>query len=214
MKIVFISDTHNRHQDIEIPDGDLIIHAGDFSGRGHEYEVLSFFSWFSALPHKYKVFIAGNHDFMAERDPISFQKLIPDNLVYLNDSMVTIEGIRIWGSPITPWFHDWAFNRKRGAQIMWHWNLIPENIDILVTHGPPQGILDKTARGNEAGCEDLLVTLDRARPRIHVFGHIHEAYGQVQQDETLFINASILNLQYKIANQPVVIDWEEINFEP
>jgi Icc-related predicted phosphoesterase len=124
----------------------------------------------------------------------------------LNDSGVEIEGMTVWGSPITPFFFDWAFNRHRGAHIRRHWDLIPAGVDILVTHGPPYGILDRTARGQCVGCEELLPVVERLRPRLHVFGHIHEAYGQVEVKGTRFVNASVLDLHYRRVNAPVVID--------
>ena len=147
MKIVAISDTHGLHTQVKVPDGDILIHTGDVSSQGKEFEIILFLNWFRDLPHKHKVFIAGNHDFYFERTPVSdVNKIIPDNVIYLNDSGVTVEGIRIWGSPIQPWFYDWAFNRQRGAEIKKHWDLIPENTDILMTHGPAFGIHDRTTR--------------------------------------------------------------------
>lgn len=207
MKIVFLSDTHGRHKGVKVPDGDLLIHAGDLSNKGLPNELQDFFSWFSGLPHPHKVLTSGNHDYLAEKNPIAFKELIPDNCVYLEDSGATVAGIKIWGSPITPWFYDWAFNRQRGPDIARHWELIPEGTELLITHGPPFGILDRTARGKLAGCEDLLNRISIVQPKIHVFGHIHEAYGQLKQGNTHFINASILNLQYQIAHAPVVVDW-------
>ena len=157
MKIVCISDTHDKHNQLELPDGDMLIHAGDVSSQGKQIQVEAFLKWFSAQPHKHKIFIAGNHDFFFERMPEDYiQSLIPENVIYLNDSGVTIEGLKIWGSPVQPWFYDWAFNRKRGKDIRKHWDLIPTNTDILITHGPPFGILDATNSGEKVGCEDLL----------------------------------------------------------
>lgn len=207
MKIVFISDTHTKHHQIEVPEGDLLIHAGDFSSRGYVPEVEDFFNWYRDQPHPHKVVIAGNHDFLAEKNPEKFRSLVPENVIYLEDSGTTIEGIHIWGSPITPWFYNWAFNRYRGDKIRPHWDLIPDNTDIIITHGPPFGILDKTARGEAVGCRELLAKTEKVKPRIHVFGHIHEAYGEQKQHGTHFINASTLNLQYKVAHQPVIVDW-------
>ncbi|MFN8395634.1 MAG: metallophosphoesterase [Bacteroidia bacterium] len=122
--------------------------------------------------------------------------MVFDNVIYLNDSGVEIEGVKIWGSPIQPWFFDWAFNRQRGADIAKHWALIPEDTDILVTHGPPYGILDRTDDGKLVGCEELIKVVERIRPKIHVFGHIHEAHGSLIKDGTHYVNASILNLRY------------------
>ncbi|MCU0389773.1 MAG: metallophosphatase domain-containing protein [Thermoflexibacter sp.] len=205
MKIVCISDTHGLHEQVSIPEGDILLHAGDISKRGKEHEVVNFNHWLATLPHPHKVMIAGNHDFIFEQNPTLAQSLIT-NAIYLNDSMIEINGLKIWGSPISPWFHDWAFNRKRGNEIKKHWDLIPAEIDILITHGPPFGILDYTASGRTVGCEELAKTIIKIKPKIHLFGHIHESYGIVEVNQTTFINASILDLNYKVVNQAVVIE--------
>lgn len=206
MRFVAISDTHGKHQ-FDLPSGDVILHAGDVSSRGLKTEIERFLDWFSNLNYAYKIFIAGNHDFFFENAPQSeIQALIPDNVIYLNDSGVEIEGIKIWGSPIQPWFYDWAFNRQRGPAIQKHWDLIPEDSDIVITHGPVFGIHDRTMSGELVGCEDLLPVIQRIAPKVHLCGHIHEAYGTKQVGETLYINASILDLRYTIAHDPVVFD--------
>ena len=199
MKIICISDTHSANGRVEVPDGDLLLHAGDVSRRGNEYEIIEFNEWLGTLPHKHKVVIAGNHDFMFEKYPKPARKLIT-NAIYLEDSFVKIGGLKIWGSPITPWFYNWAFNRYRGANIKKHWDLIPDDIDILITHGPPLGILDQTNRGEATGCADLLEVVTRIKPKLHLFGHIHEAYGQREIDGTTFINASIMDIDYQPVN--------------
>ena len=209
MRIVCISDTHGKHNKLVLPEGDMILHAGDFSSKGRPKEVRAFFRWFSDLPYRHKIVIAGNHDFLAENEPEYFRSLIPDNCHYLEDSGVTVEGIRIWGSPITPWFFDWAFNRKRGAEIRPYWEKIPEQTDILLTHGPPMGILDRTARGMQVGCEDLKAILPHINPAVHLFGHIHEAYGTQSVGGTLFVNASVLNLLYQLMHFPVLLEWKD-----
>lgn len=207
MRFIAISDTHGKHGQILIPEGDVLIHAGDVCSRGSREEAEAFVKWFSSLPHRYKIFIAGNHDFYFERAaPEEVKKLIPANLIYLNDSGVAIEGIRIWGSPVQPWFMDWAFNRQRGADIRKHWDLIPANTDVLVTHGPVHGILDKTFTGESVGCEDLLHKVLEIKPKVHICGHIHEGYGEVHQHGVHFINASNLNLNYRPVNKAVVFE--------
>ncbi len=207
MKIVLISDTDGRHNEVDIPDGDILIHAGDLSSRGKKEEIIDFLNWFSNQPHKYKIFIAGNHDFFFEREPKEIvEAIIPKNVIYLNDSGIEIEDIKIWGSPVQPEFYNWAFNRERGIDIKKHWDLIPKDTDILITHGPPEGILDKTVRGKGVGCEELLLTVNVIKPKIHVFGHIHEAYGVEKVNNTSFINASILNERYYYTNDPIIIE--------
>jgi Icc-related predicted phosphoesterase len=125
------------------------------------------------------------------------------------DSGVTIEGIKFWGSPVTPFFHNWAFNRYEN-EIGPHWDLIPEGIDVLITHGPPHGILDKTIReGWSVGCKSLKAKVDQIKPQVHVFGHIHEEMGQVEIGGTTFINASVVDERYRLwHNRPPVINVE------
>jgi predicted phosphohydrolase len=207
MQIVAISDTHGQHADLRLPPGDVLIHAGDVSGRGKESEIVDFLQWFAAQPHPHKIMIAGNHDFYFERESEErIRPIIPPNVTYLNDSGTTVNGLRIWGSPVSPWFFDWAFNRQRGADIQRHWNLIPADTDILITHGPVQGILDRTTRGEAVGCENLLATVQAIRPRYFICGHIHEAFGMVEKNGTTFINASVLDERYRLVNEPVVVE--------
>lgn len=207
MKFVVISDTHGQHRSLKLPKGDIIIHAGDISKRGHPIEMEDFLDWFSNLKFKHKLFIAGNHDFFLEQaHPRIIEQMIPKGVVYLNDSSCEIDGLMLWGSPITPWFNNWAFNRSRGAEIKQHWDLIPDDTDVLITHGPPFGILDETVYSKRTGCEELLLKVYQIKPKLHVFGHIHEDYGQHTKDETIFLNASVLDDHYQLMHQPLVID--------
>ncbi|KAA6337055.1 3' 5'-cyclic adenosine monophosphate phosphodiesterase CpdA [termite gut metagenome] len=210
MNILFFSDTHCLHRRLkDIPPADMIIHAGDVSFSGEDHEVEDFIRWFGKLDYKYKIFIAGNHDFYFEDETIRrIQRMLPENAYYLCDSGVEIEGIKFWGSPINPRFLDWAFNCERGEQIRGHWKLIPKDTDILITHSPPFGLLDQTTRGVHTGCEDLLKAIKRIKPRYHLFGHIHEAYGMIQSGKTTFINGSVLNEHYVIQNPPVAFCYE------
>jgi len=207
MKLVLISDTHGKHNQLNLPKGEMLIHAGDVSSRGTKEQVLEFIEWFSSQDYKYKIFIAGNHDFFLEKEnKENIDSIIPSNINYLNDSGIEIEGIKIWGSPVQPWFYDWAFNRERGEEINKHWELIPEDTDILITHGPPFGILDETLRGERVGCVDLLNKVNLVKPKLHVFGHIHEDYGVEEKGETTYVNASVVNLHYEMQNKAVEIE--------
>lgn len=207
MKIIAISDTHGQHQSVKLPAGDMLIHAGDVSKRGTQPQVQEFLDWFSALDYRYKIFIAGNHDFYFEREKAAaIEALIPANIIYLNDSFVEIEKLKIWGSPVQPWFYDWAFNRQRGEDIRRHWKLIPEALDILITHGPVAGILDRVITGQHVGCEDLAERIRQVKPRVHICGHIHEAYGVETHDGIKYINASVLDEEYVLRNSPVVFE--------
>jgi predicted phosphohydrolase len=214
-RIVCLSDTHGRHDVLTVPDGDLLIHAGDMTMRGREPEVEEFAAWFTALPHRHKVVIAGNHDWLCERRPTRARELLSD-VTYLLDEETVAAGLRIWGSPWQPWFHDWAFNLARGKAIRAKWDLIPDGTDILVTHGPPFGFLDGVRRPGwftedataveHIGCEELRVALDRVAPQLHIFGHIHEGYGQARSGETILVNASICDADYQPVNPPIVVD--------
>ncbi|MBS1636912.1 MAG: metallophosphatase domain-containing protein [Bacteroidetes bacterium] len=207
MKFVTIADSHGQHHRLILPKGDVIIHAGDVSRRGEENEVIDFLNWFSTLDYQHKIFIAGNHDFYFERTSgEEIKKIIPNNVTYLCDSGTTIENVKIWGSPVTPWFFDWAFNRRRGEPIARHWDLIPSDTDILITHGPAFCKLDKTKDGKNVGCKDLLDKVRELKPKFHVCGHIHEAYGQLSHSMTRFINASVLDENYVLKNAPLTFD--------
>lgn len=218
MKILCISDTHTKHDKIpsvylENADNaiDMIIHAGDVSSRGTETEIINFLEWYDKLPFKYKIFIPGNHDFFFEKtDNDLIIKLLSKytSITYLNDSGIDIDGIKIWGSPITPYFHNWAFNRI-GYEINKHWDLIPLDTNILITHGPVFGYLDLTLQGIRSGCEFLRERLpDFTDLKMHICGHIHEAYGEHEVvDGQLFLNASVLNRRYEMQNKPIFIEY-------
>ena len=206
MKIVCISDTHTKHQEVILPKGDLLIHAGDVSWVGSELQLIDFFKWFDKQDFKHKIFIAGNHDLMFERNPKQAQSLIPKSIIYLEESSVTIEGIKIYGTPITPYFFNWAFNRYPGQDIEQHTQQIPNDTDILITHGPPYGILDANVKGEHCGCPSLLSKIQEVKPKLLICGHIHEGYGRLQKEESLYINASLLNHRYEYKNSPVVVE--------
>lgn len=218
MQIIFISDTHGQHKDLQLPkletkedEKTMLIHTGDISKRGKEDEIKDFLEWFEVQDYTYKIFIAGNHDFLFEMNPSLAESFIPKNIIYLNNSSIEIEGIKIWGSPITPRFYDWAFNCDRGEKIKKYWEQIPLDTDILLTHGPAYKILDQTIQGLQVGCEELIQFVEKIKPKIHAFGHIHEAYGKANNLDTTFINASVLDIRYKLVNQPFLIDWKEFN---
>jgi len=207
MRIVCISDTHGFHRQLDLPEGDLLIHAGDFSNTGEPEMIADFLDWFAGQAHAHKVFIAGNHDFLAEKEPETFRTMIPDSLIYLEDSAAEVAGLKLWGSPITPWFFDWAFNRQRGEEIAAYWAMIPEETDLLITHGPPFGLRDMNLHGQITGCEDLNRRVWEVNPRLHVFGHIHEGHGTVTANKVSFINASSIDVHYREKNPPIVYDW-------
>ena len=208
-RIVCLSDTHNRHEDVRVPDGDILIHAGDATNLGTIEEIVRFARWFAALPHRHKIFVAGNHDWLFETNPRLAENLLDGEIVYLCDSSVEIENLIIYGSPWTPRFFNWAFNANRGAEMREKWRLIPETVDVLITHGPPHGILDAVARFDgfeNTGCEDLRERVEEVMPRLHIFGHIHEGFGNVDKSGTKFVNAANCDENYFPGNAPIVVD--------
>jgi Icc-related predicted phosphoesterase len=203
--IDMLSDTHGRHRQIQLPGGDMLIHSGDATSYGALAETISFLDWLGSQDYSYRIFVPGNHDRIFETDlPFMKEECKKRGIILLVDSGIEIEGIKIYGSPVTPWFHDWAFNRHRGEPIKRHWDLIPEDTDILITHGPAHGILDYVPRPNgvmeHCGCADLLAKIYETKIKLHVFGHIHYASGVKYADGRTFVNAANLNEAYTLQN--------------
>jgi predicted phosphodiesterase len=218
MKITLISDTHSKHGQItnDLPGGDLIIHAGALSSMGYQEEHKWFFEWYKKLPYDHKVFIAGNHDwgFQDNSNETSLQLKNYPEIDYLQDAMYVLgddytSAVKIYGTPWQPRFHDWAFNADRGEDIKQHWDKIPTNgVDILVTHGPAWGFLDKVhGQGLHLGCEDLAEAIARVKPKIHVCGHIHTGHGYYFNGETHFFNAAVLDERYAYTQDPFTFEW-------
>ena len=205
MKLVCLSDTHSLHRRIPaIPDGDVLIHAGDSLGQGTLENIEDLNDWLGSLPHRYKIVIAGNHDWAFQDTPEAARAAL-SNAIYLEDSGVEIEGVRFWGSPWTPTFMNWGFMLDRGQPLHDAWALIPDNTDVLITHGPPLGFGDAVHGGSHnVGCRDLLERIDGLQLKAHIFGHIHEGYGTYQRRGTTLINASSCTEWYEPSNPPVV----------
>lgn len=213
MRLVFISDTHLRHA-FSIPEGDVLVHCGDFTMRGSASEISRFDQWQQTLKSKfrYTVIIAGNHEIGFEETPEAAQRLLKTPR-YLQDSSIVIEGVKFYGSPWQPWFYDWAFNFPEGSEgrrvARETWAKIPDDTDVLVTHGPPYGILDRNLQREHCGDRDLPFALKRVKPRIHAFGHIHCAHGSMRHPgygDTLFVNACICDEAYMPTQAPIVVD--------
>lgn len=211
LTLVCISDTHGRHRELAVPPGDVLLFAGDLSNHGQPNDVYEFDDWLSTLPHPHKLLICGNHDFHFERDSADARRRIR-HASYLQDNGAEVAGLKVWGSPWQPRFFDWAFNLDRGPELAAKWALIPDDTDVLITHGPPAGILDHTRRGDPAGCADLLERVSVVKPKLHLFGHIHEAAGVMQTPDTLFVNASIGTGRY--GGNPVVVTWDGVRMIP
>ena len=185
MKILHLSDTHNRHQLLtNLPAADVIVHCGDFTEDGTPKEVLDFLNWFIDLPYKYKIFVTGNHD-LCLRGAKDFEDL-PDNVFFLQDRGVTIDGITFFGI---------AYDHSE--------SLIPNDTDIVITHEPPIMILDQSS-GRHWGNVPLFKRMMDVKPRYHLFGHAHEGYGTVKQNGIVFSNGAVLDDHYRMCYPPKV----------
>ena len=239
MRIVCISDTHGLHKIIDdinpIPKGDILVHAGDCTNVGKEKEIEDFVHWFQNIKgFDTKIFIAGNHDFGFEHYTglrhsneapwlhhlLNEENLSQSDVVYLHDSEFVIESpefsrpLKFYGSPWQPEFYNWAFNLPRmGEELERYWSMIPEDTDVLITHSPPNFIRDFTPSNLAIGCELLACHVERVKPLLHVFGHIHHSYGAVQKEHTMFVNASTCTERYVPSNKPIVIDLKEYEGE-
>jgi Icc-related predicted phosphoesterase len=221
MKITFISDTHTKHWELseQLSGGDLLIHAGDLMNSGrNSNDISDFCKWFDGIDnYNHKIFIAGNHDRMFEDFPQKAMEIVNSfkTINYLQDDWIKVGDdesiVKIYGSPWQPWFYDWAFNLPKGGPgLMSKWEAIPNDTDILITHGPPQDHLDVSGPPyNEPhlGCALLRVKVDEQPPKIHLFGHIHGGYGYKFHNGTHFFNASVLNESYDQVNKPITFDW-------
>jgi Icc-related predicted phosphoesterase len=175
---------------------------------GHKHEIEQFLKWFSNTDFEHKIFIAGNHDFGFEERTDIDQEFKDLGVTYLFDNDITIDGIKFYGSPWQPEFHNWAFNLPRGEELAAKWEKIPDDVDILITHGPAYGILDYAPIGGHVGCEELYRKIVEVKPKIHVCGHIHDSYGQKSMGGIEFLNASTLNDRYEYAHKPIVVEYD------
>ncbi len=215
--ILTMSDTHNQHGILSnIPDADILVHAGDLTGQGRPFEIEEVCRWFKTKlsDGKFKdvVFISGNHDFGFQEAPERMYQFYKEtaHLHYLKDSQVTIQGVTIYGVPWNPWFYDWAWNLKRGSDEMKAvWKQLPENVDLLLTHSPPRGYLDVTRSGEAVGCEDMLEAIVDKKPKVVVCGHIHEAAGsaKIEATDTWVVNTAICNRDYRPKQRPYLIKF-------
>jgi Icc-related predicted phosphoesterase len=218
MKLCLISDTHSLHDQLVLPDGcDVLVHAGDLcngdpDNKHRIKELKNATDWLNEQTKRFAhvVAIAGNHDwacqaFMQENCEDILRNDFFKDVHYLRDSGAVIDGVKFYGSPFTPWFGGWAFNAYRGGQIRERWDLIPQNTDVLITHGPPMGVLDRVWN-EHVGCADLNLRVMTIRPKVHVFGHVHCGYGHKSVNGTEFFNASVVNEAYEVVNKPWIVE--------
>jgi predicted phosphohydrolase len=199
-----MADIHGQHLESPIPDGDILVVAGDITPFGLLSDLDPFNAFLGSLPHRHKIVIAGNHDFCFQDFPEDCRKRL-SHATYLQDQALSVMGLNFYGSPWQPWFLDWAFNLPPGKPLKEKWDLIPKDTDVLITHGPPYGYGDLSSEGKRQGDPELLSAIKRVKPRVNVFGHIHEDYGRWKVGNTLLINASVCNYQYQAVNPPVVV---------
>jgi Icc-related predicted phosphoesterase len=229
-KLTFISDTHNKHKQVyykgfgDLPGGDILIHAGDISSMGYEHEITEFCKWFDSIDnYDTKIFIAGNHDWGFQNNVEKISQIVNSykTIDYLQDENMGVQVgenpmINIYGSPWQPEFYNWAFNLpKNGDELKSKWDNIPDDTDILVTHGPSYGFLDDVTgrRGQHLGCELLTERIKQIKPKIHVCGHIHSGWGYYFDGDTHYFNASVLNEQYIYTQKPFDVEWDSISNE-
>lgn len=205
MIIHAISDLHGYEPDL--PSGDLLIVAGDCTTQDSRQCWHHFSSYLDRLDYKRIVLVAGNHDGHLADDCEWVLSILPRRVTYLQDELLMLEdGTKIYGFPWTPTFHDWHFMIDRGPVMRKMVQRIPDGIDILVSHGPPRGILDGVPiNGNEKlgfrhmGCDDMAEELKRIRPKVHLFGHIHEqGHKTVVEDGITYHNVSAVDRGYEL----------------
>lgn len=212
MKLVIISDTHEKHDKVVLPEGDVLIHCGDFTYQGVTQRVAAFAHWMKNQNFAHKICIPGNHELsfgpaVAHRNTVI--NLIKEaGITYLEDSSTEIDGVKFYGAPWTPFFFNWAFNLPRGEQLANKWKQIPEDVNVLITHGPPHGILDQTSDNGSQGCEELakrVKTLPNLK--VHCFGHLHQDGGKtIDINGVKFVNAAICTDSYSPTNPVQVVE--------
>lgn len=198
MRILHISDTHGFHRRLQdLPDADVLVHSGDFTMNGSEAEAIDFMDWFCDLSYRHKVFICGNHDVCLYEANIQG---LDGNVHYLCNSEVEIDGIKFYGVPM--FIKDCATGRQSR-----NYAKIPNDVDVLVTHTPPYGILDFDDNINY-GAEELLGRISEVSPKLHLFGHIHRQSGVTNMNGTIFSNGAIINKDYTTFRKPNYIELD------
>jgi predicted phosphodiesterase len=208
MRIVDVGDTHGKHDELGILEGDVLIHCGDFCDgfRKSPSDVDGIDAWFARQQFECILCIGGNHDFAAA-ERLRLGLPVFRNAVWLQDTSHVYRGVTFYGAPWLPHLQGWAFYMTPG-ELQEKWSMIPDGTDVLITHTPPFGILDRPRSGNvSCGCPDLLKQLEVVRPRYHVFGHIHASAGIYEGEHTTFVNAASVDSSFDIARVPVTLEY-------
>lgn len=207
MKLVILSDTHCNEP--ELPDGDILIHCGDHTFHGRVHETIDALNWLStAGTFKHRICIAGNHEVGWQNGVDRWIFSAYPRLIYLRDSQVNIDGVKFWGSPVQPLFFNWAFQKQRGEELKRHWAQIPDDTDVLITHGPPKGFGDTNKADERFGDEDLLNRVLEVKPKLHCYGHAHHGSGEYFFQGIHFVNAAVLSEEYQLTKEPIVVDLD------
>lgn len=208
-----LSDSHNGHSELILPSGDILIHCGDFCIKGTYTEAESFIKWFGKQNYKYKILVMGNHDRKAKTHPDILTLIEDYGIIRLHEdnSYIMVEGLKLWGGQFVPackngeYLHNSADPEVRKEA----WKNMPDDLDILITHVPPKSVLDLNCSFEPIGCDFLLEAVKEKKPRVHLFGHVHESAGSLYHNkETKFYNCAVRNYQYKI-----IADYYEITLE-
>jgi Icc-related predicted phosphoesterase len=215
MRIAMVSDIHGRWSKIKVPEVDVLISCGDYSFRGEERMVRDFHAWMYQQPAKHRISVQGNHEVQVEQN-FWYSKQIAEKACpgvhFIDQGDFEIDGIKFYGSAITPWFLDWAWNKRRGEEIQRYWDIIPDDTQVLITHGPPAGILDAIYNVDGSvkdrfGCQDLMNRIGELKDlKLHCFGHIHGSSGEAYFNGVKYINASICDETYYPINPVRIIE--------
>jgi Icc-related predicted phosphoesterase len=229
MKAACFSDTHKTPIQFTLPEVEFGIFSGDCCLPGKREELVNFLIWFSQQPVKHKIFVPGNHDWFTQRNETqTIEYMKQYGIHYLRDSGIELEGYKFYGSPTQPFFCNWAWNFHFPEERAASFANIPSDLDVLITHCPPYGILDQVPRNflgatvwESVGCKMLKQAVIRSKPRYHVFGHIHCSRGVERvfswfdvKFGTTFVNAAICNEGYEMDGRPIIIDIDDNTVDP
>lgn len=185
----------------------MLIHCGDLTNKGELNQVEDFNDWIKQFPHSCKLVTCGNHDFCFQDQNSYYTRNLLQDCIYLEGTEYVFNGVKFWGHAATPWFHSWAFNFRRGAEIKKIWDRIPDNVNCLITHGPAHMIHDLCPSGDHAGCEDLLQRISELKQlKLHTCDHIHNGYSYQTINGIHRVNCSICDEKYRPINAPIVVD--------